>query len=179
VKLLSRFPLTALAAVVIMAVGVGVAVAGTQGQGQAHNAKHGRHHHQGRCPHGRQLERNKATVVAYYTMAFNDKKPEEAVAKYGGPVYIQHNPQAADGFAAFIGFVKSFTAQYPQLHVDIKRVIAECDLVVTHSHLTLSPTDRGSAVADIFRLNREGKVVEHWDVIQAVPETSANDNTMF
>jgi predicted SnoaL-like aldol condensation-catalyzing enzyme len=182
VKLLSRFPLTALAAVVIMAVGVAVAVAGTQGHSPAHNANHGRHGgpgHQGRCPHGRQLERNKATVVAYYTTAFNDQKPEEAVAKYGGPVYIQHNPQAADGFDAFIGFVKAFTAQYPQLHVDIKRVIAECDLVVTHSHLTLSPTDRGSAVADIFRLDRAGKVVEHWDVIQAVPETSANDNTMF
>jgi len=176
-KLFSRLHLTALAAVVIMAVGVGVAVAGTQDhQPGGDGAGHG---HGGKCPHGRQLERNKATVVAYYTTAFNDQKPEEAVAKYGGPEYIQHNPQAADGFQAFIDFVNGFTAQYPQLHVDIKRVIAECDLVVTHSHLTLSPTDRGSAVADIFRLDRDGKVVEHWDVIQAVPETSANDNTMF
>jgi predicted SnoaL-like aldol condensation-catalyzing enzyme len=179
-RLFSRLHLTAIAAVVIMAVGVGVAVAGTQSQHQPsgkHGVRHG--HHGGQCPHGRQLERNKATVVAYYTTAFNDQEPEEAVAKYGGPVYIQHNPQAADGFKAFIDFVNSFTAQFPQLHVDIKRVIAECDLVVTHSHLTLNPSDRGSAVADIFRLNREGKVVEHWDVIQAVPETSANDNTMF
>ena len=173
-KLFSRFQLTALAAIVIMAVGVGVAVAGTQGHAPAHKPKHARHGHHGRCPHGRQLEQNKATVVAYYTTAFNDKKPEEAVARYGGPVYIQHNPQAADGFQAFIDFVKFFTTQNPQLHVDIKRVIAECDLVVTHSHLTLNPSDRGSAVADIFRLNREGKVVEHWDVIQTVPETSAN-----
>jgi predicted SnoaL-like aldol condensation-catalyzing enzyme len=173
-KLFSRLHLTALAAAVIMAVGVGVAVASTQ-----HHQPGGGGGHDGKCPHGRQLERNKATVVAYYTTAFNDQKPEEAVAKYGGPEYIQHNPQAADGFQAFIDFVNGFTAQYPQLHVDIKRVIAECDLVVTHSHLTLSPTDRGSAVADIFRLNRDGKVVEHWDVIQAVPETSANDNTMF
>ena len=75
--------------------------------------------------------------------------------------------------------MKFFTTQNPQLHVDIKRVIGECNMVVTHSHLTLSPSDRGSAVADIFRLNRQGKVVEHWDVIQPVPETSANDNTMF
>jgi predicted SnoaL-like aldol condensation-catalyzing enzyme len=118
-------------------------------------------------------------VVAYYTTAFNDKKPEEAVAKYGGPVYIQHNPLAADGFQAFIDFVKAYTGANPQLHVDIKRVIGECDLVVTHSHITTSPSDRGQAVADIFRLNRKGKVVEHWDVIQPVPETSANDNTMF
>jgi predicted SnoaL-like aldol condensation-catalyzing enzyme len=181
-KLLSRLHLTAIAAVVIMAVGVGVAVAGTQGHhqpGGKHGVGVGKHGHDGKCAHGRQLERNKATVVAYYTTAFNDQKPEEAVAKYGGPVYIQHNPRAADGFQAFIDFVKLFTTQNPQLHVDIKRVIAECDLVVTHSHLTLNPNDRGSAVADIFRLNRKGKVVEHWDVIQAVPETSANDNTMF
>jgi predicted SnoaL-like aldol condensation-catalyzing enzyme len=118
-------------------------------------------------------------VVAYYTTAFNDKKPEEAVAKYGGPVYIQHNPQAGDGFPAFIEFVKGFTAQFPQLHVDIERVIGECNLVVTHSHITTSPQDLGQAVADIFRLNRMGKIVEHWDVIQAVPATSANNNTMF
>jgi predicted SnoaL-like aldol condensation-catalyzing enzyme len=176
-KLFSRLHLTAIAAVVVMAVGVGVAVAGTQHhQPGKHAARHG---HSGKCAHGRQLERNKATVVAYYTTAFNDKKPEEAVARYGGPMYIQHNPLAADGFDAFIAFVKQFTTANPQLHVDIKRVIAECDLVVTHSHLTLNPDDRGSAVADIFRLNREGKIVEHWDVIQAVPEESANDNTMF
>ena len=175
-KLLGRSQLVAFAAVTIMAVGVGVAFAGTQHhQPPRHGGKHGSH---GRCSPA-QVQRNKATVVAYYTTAFNDKKPEEAVAKYGGPVYIQHNPAAGDGFPAFIAFVKSFTAANPQLHVDIKRVIGECDMVVTHSHLTLSPSDRGSAVADIFRLDRQGKIVEHWDVIQAVPATSANDNTMF
>ena len=175
-KLLGRSQLVAFAAVTIMAVGVGAALANTQHHNPPnHRGKHGSH---GACSPA-QVARNKATVVAYYTTAFNDKKPEEAVAKYGGPVYIQHNPLAADGFEAFIGFVKDFTTQFPQLHVDIKRVIGECNLVVTHSHLTLSPSDRGSAVADIFRLNRQGKVVEHWDVIQDVPATSANDNTMF
>jgi predicted SnoaL-like aldol condensation-catalyzing enzyme len=131
------------------------------------------------CAHGAQLERNKRNVVAYYTLAFNGKQPEKAVRLFVGDRYIQHNPQAADGPQAFIDFVRFFTTQNPQLNVDIKRVIAECDLVVTHSHITLNPSDRGSAVADIFRLDRRGKVVEHWDVIQAVPETSANDNTMF
>ena len=175
-KLLGRSHLIAFAAITIMAVGVGAALANTQHhQPPSHGNKHGSH---GACSPA-QVARNKATVVAYYTTAFNDKKPEEAVAKYGGPVYIQHNPQAADGFDAFIAFVKSFTGQFPQLHVDIKRVIGECNLVVTHSHITTSPTDRGQAVADIFRLNRRGKVVEHWDVIQPVPETSANNNTMF
>jgi predicted SnoaL-like aldol condensation-catalyzing enzyme len=175
-KLLGRSHLVAFAAITIMAVGVGAALANTQHhQPPAHGARHGSH---GPCSPA-QVARNKAAVVAYYTTAFNDKKPEEAVAKYGGPVYIQHNPQAADGFDAFIAFVKFYTEQNPQLHVDIKRVIGECNMVVTHSHITLSPTDRGQAVADIFRLNRQGKVVEHWDVIQPVPETSANNNTMF
>jgi predicted SnoaL-like aldol condensation-catalyzing enzyme len=175
-KVLGRSHLVVIAAITIMAVGVGGALASSQrDQPPHHGAKHGS---KGQCSRA-QVKRNKATVVAYYTTAFNDKKPEEAVAKYGGPVYIQHNPQAADGFDAFITFVKSFTAQFPQLHVDIKRVIGECNLVVTHSHITTSPQDRGQAVADIFRLNRRGKVVEHWDVIQAVPETSANNNTMF
>jgi predicted SnoaL-like aldol condensation-catalyzing enzyme len=175
-KLLGRSHLVAFAATTIMAVGVGAALADSQHhQPPSHGEKHGSH----RACSPAQVKRNKATVVAYYTTAFNDKKPEEAVARYGGPVYIQHNPQAADGFDAFIAFVKSFTAQFPQLHVDIKRVIGECNLVVTHSHITTSPTDRGQAVADFFRLNRKGKVVEHWDVIQPVPKTSANDNTMF
>ena len=174
-KLLGRSHLVVFAAITIMAVGVGAALASTQHHQPPSHAGNKAH---GACSPA-QVQRNKATVVAYYTTAFNDKKPEDAVAKYGGPVYIQHNPLAGDGFAAFIAFVKDFTTTFPQLHVDIKRVIGECNLVVTHSHITTSPSDLGSAVADIFRLNRQGKIVEHWDVIQAVPATSANDNTMF
>jgi len=175
-KLLGRSHLVAVAATAIMGVGVGAALANTQGHEPP--GRGGKHGFRGACSPA-QVQRNKATVVAYYTTAFNDKQPELAVARYGGPEYIQHNPLAGDGFQAFIDFVNAYTTQFPQLHVDIKRVIGECDLVVTHSHITTSPDDRGNAVADIFRLNREGKVVEHWDVIQPVPATSANDNTMF
>ena len=124
------------------------------------------------------IEENKQNVVSYYTLAFNDKRPEEAVAKYIGSRYIQHNPQAPDGPDAFVQFVKGFAEQFPQLHVEVKRVIGEGDLVMTHSLLTTSPEDRGTAAADIFRLE-DGKVVEHWDVLQPIPETAANDNTMF
>jgi predicted SnoaL-like aldol condensation-catalyzing enzyme len=123
-------------------------------------------------------EQNKQTVIAFYTLAFNDKRPEEAVERYLGSRYIQHNPQAPDGPEAFIQFVNAYAGQFPELNVDIKRAIAEGDLVVTHSLLTTTPDDRGSAVADIFRLE-DGKIVEHWDVVQPVPETAANDNTMF
>ena len=119
-------------------------------------------------------ETNKQTVLAYYTLAFNDKQPEEAVARYVGDKYIQHNPQAPDGPEAFIEFVR----QIPEASVEIKRAIAEGDFVVTHSLLKIAPDDRGMAAVDIFRLE-DGKVVEHWDVLQPVPETAANDNTMF
>jgi predicted SnoaL-like aldol condensation-catalyzing enzyme len=131
------------------------------------------------------LDPNAQTVVAFYTTAFNFGKPELAVQRYvgvdsnGEKLYIQHNPFAADGPQAFIDFVNFFKSANPELSVRIVRVIAECDLVVTHSHITLNSDDRGNAVMDIFRLDRRGKIVEHWDVVQPVPETSANDNTMF
>jgi predicted SnoaL-like aldol condensation-catalyzing enzyme len=123
-------------------------------------------------------ETNKETVLAFYNMAFNDKRPAEAVEKYGGEYYIQHNPQIPDGFEAFVGFVEGFTTQFPQLSVEFYRTAAEGDLVVTHSLLKTSPEDRGSAAADFFRLE-DGKLVEHWDVIQPVPESAANEHPMF
>jgi len=85
---------------------------------------------------------------------------------------------AADGPEAFIGFVQWLRGQYPNLTLDIKRVLAEGDMVVTHSQLILEPGTPGQALADFFRLEN-GKVVEHWDVIQAIPDQSANSNGMF
>jgi predicted SnoaL-like aldol condensation-catalyzing enzyme len=126
------------------------------------------------------LERNKRVVIDYYQTAFNGD-PEKAVADHVGPRYIQHNPDAADGPEAFIGFVRWLRGEYPNLKLDIKRVIAEGDIVATHSHLDLEPghADRpGRALADYFRLE-DGKVVEHWDVIQDVPKRAANPNGMF
>jgi len=123
------------------------------------------------------LEHNKQVVVDYYQTAFNGD-PEKAVADHFGDRYIQHNPQAADGPEAFIGFVRWLRGRYPNLTLDIKRVLAEGDMVVTHSQLILEPGTPGQALADYFRLEN-GKVVEHWDVIQAIPDQSANSNGMF
>jgi predicted SnoaL-like aldol condensation-catalyzing enzyme len=123
-------------------------------------------------------EKNKRTVLAYYNLAFNDRRSAEAVEKYGGSHYIQHNPQAPDGFEAFNQFVTGFVEQFSQSSLDIKRAVAEGYLIVTHSLLKASPEDRGTAAADLFRLE-DGKIVEHWDVLQPVPESAANNHPMF
>jgi predicted SnoaL-like aldol condensation-catalyzing enzyme len=124
-----------------------------------------------------ELETNKRVVVDYYQTAFGGD-PEKAVSDHFEDRYIQHNPDAADGPEAFIGYVKWLRSEHPQLSLEIKRVVAEGDMVATHSHLILEPGQPGRALADFFRLAM-GKVVEHWDVIQEVPETAANQNGMF
>jgi predicted SnoaL-like aldol condensation-catalyzing enzyme len=93
-------------------------------------------------------------------------------------MFVQHNPQVADGAEAFIGFVNSMRSQFPEMHLEIKRVITRGKMVVAHSHLTLIPGKPGLALADFFRFE-EDKVVEHWDVIQEIPDASANSNGMF
>ena len=123
-------------------------------------------------------ETNKATVRDFYDLAFNQRKPAEAVAKHVGSVYRQHNPGAADGSEAFAEFVTGFTNAYPGLQVDFKRFVADGDLVAVHSQFVRERNDRGLAVMDFFRLE-DGKIVEHWDSLQEVPAESANSNTMF
>ena len=125
-----------------------------------------------------QVEENKRIVREWHELAINQRKPEEAVAKHLGSNYRQHNPGAGNGPEPFIQTVKQLTQIFPELSMEVKRIIAEGDYVVLHSHLILKPGDRGTAVVDIFRLEN-GKIVEHWDVVQEVPETSANNNTMF
>ncbi len=125
-----------------------------------------------------QIKINKEMVRDFYHLSLNLRKPEEAVAKYLGPYYRQHNPAAADGAEAFIAFVRAFTGAFPRLHFDFKRFVAEGDLVMVHSHLVRQPGDRGMAVMDIFRIENN-RIVEHWDVLQEIPESSANSNTMF
>ena len=127
--------------------------------------------------HAQNLAANKKAVVEFYQKAINDKD-FDAAAKYLGSRYIQHNPVAADGAEGLKGFIGFLKSKFPNAKSEIKRVIAEGDLVMTHGLIKTSPDDRGLAAADIFRLEN-GKIVEHWDVVQPVPETAANDNTMF
>jgi predicted SnoaL-like aldol condensation-catalyzing enzyme len=123
------------------------------------------------------LERNKNNATAFYTTAFNDKNPRLAVELYGGAEYIQHNPLADNGFDAFIGFVEFWTNLFPDTHIDIRRVFAECDFVITHAVATGEGYgELGLKLVDIFRLDRNGKIVEHWDVGAELSPTSANGN---
>jgi len=124
------------------------------------------------------LEANKTAVREFYDLAFNQQKPDEAVAKYVGRTYRQHNPEAGNGTAPFISFVRGFVQAFPSLRFEFKRQVAEGDLVVVHSHLVRQPGDQGMAVMDIFRLEN-AKIVEHWDVLQEVPESPANQNMLF
>jgi predicted SnoaL-like aldol condensation-catalyzing enzyme len=123
------------------------------------------------------LEANKKVVVDFYEKALN-QKDFDAAAKYFGPRYTQHNPTGADGPQGLKNLVTFLKEKFPQSHNEIKRVIAEGDLVVLHVHSVREPGTRGRAIVDIFKVEN-GKIVEHWDVIQDVPEKSANDNTMF
>lgn len=126
----------------------------------------------------RQEERNERVAVEFMELAINDQQPQEATDRYMGDTFIQHNPQNPDGPEAFVSWATGLIATFPDVNVDVKRTLSDGDLVSVHSHFTLFPGDLGFAVVDIFRFEN-GEIVEHWDVSQAVPETSANDNTMF
>ena len=122
-------------------------------------------------------EANKKVVLAFYDAALV-RLDADAAVKFLGERYIQHNPNAPDGADGIKGLIRFLKEKFPQRSVSIKRVMAEGDLVMLHVHSKPTPEERGSAIIDIFRVEN-GKIVEHWDVMQPVPEKAANSNTMF
>jgi predicted SnoaL-like aldol condensation-catalyzing enzyme len=123
-------------------------------------------------------DRNKAAAHAFYDMMFNQCNPRKAVEKYVGDEYIQHNPHAGDGKEAFIEYFERMSAEYPGKKAHFIRSIAEDNYVVLHCHQEW-PGIEDYAGIDIFRFDENGRVVEHWDVLQVVPEVSKNDNGLF
>jgi len=124
------------------------------------------------------LQQNKKVVKDFIELVFNQHRVDEGAERCLGDYYIQHNPNVKDGLHAFIENFKETFSTYPESHFEIKRMLSEGDLVSVHAHWVFTPGERGHAVMDIFRLEN-GKIVEHWDVIQDVPEQLAHSNTMF
>lgn len=124
-----------------------------------------------------QLETNKALVKDLLNKAFNEKNVE-AAAELITERYIQHNPNAPTGKAGFLQAIPGFYAMFPDLKWELKRMWAEDDFVIAHSHYQFTKEGNGSAIVDIFRI-QDGKVDEHWDVMQDIPDKMAHDNGMF
>jgi predicted SnoaL-like aldol condensation-catalyzing enzyme len=123
-------------------------------------------------------EENKKAAIAYFEKALNEFDAAGAAALYGGKTYTQHNPLIRDGWEGLNEFIAWIRSNFPQSRLQLKHAYADGDFVVLHSHWIRVPGERGEAVVDIVRFDH-GKIVEHWDVIQPIPETTANQNTMF
>ena len=122
-------------------------------------------------------QQNKEVVLGFLRRAFGEKRPADAFAEYVGDDYVQHNPHAPAHADASAEYLAGFVARFPELSLDVRRVVAEGDLVCTHSLMRLTPGSRGSAIADVMRV-RDGRIVEHWDVVQEIPEVTASGNPM-
>jgi predicted SnoaL-like aldol condensation-catalyzing enzyme len=120
---------------------------------------------------------NKKNAIAYYKMAF-EGNPAQATEMYAGSHYIQHNPSVKDGIEGFIEYFESMAREYPEKSVEFLRAVAEDDLVALHTR-QIWPGNDEYITMDFFRFDHNGKIVEHWDSIQKIPEVSENNNKMY
>lgn len=123
------------------------------------------------------LKQNKENAIAFYEMAYNGN-PKKAVELYVGAEYIQHNPLVGDGPQPFIDYFNRMGSEYPEKSIEFVRSVAEGDLIALHTHQTW-PDQEEYVTMDFFRFDANGKIVEHWDAMQQIPKTSANNNTMY
>ena len=123
------------------------------------------------------LQKNKENAIAFYRMAY-EGNPKEAVTLYVGDKYIQHNPDVVDGPQGFIDYFERMQKEYSEKSISFVRCIAEGDLVALHTHQTW-PGNEEYVTMDFFRFDSHGKIVEHWDAIQKVPDSMAHTNGMY
>ena len=123
------------------------------------------------------LEKNKSNAIEFYKMAYNGK-PREAVDLFVGEEYIQHNPLVGNGKEPLIEYFEKMAREYPNKSIEFIRSVAEGDLAAVHTH-QIWPANDEYVTMDFFRFDSKGKIVEHWDAMQQIPETSANGNTMY
>jgi predicted SnoaL-like aldol condensation-catalyzing enzyme len=123
------------------------------------------------------LALNKANAIAFYKTAF-EGQPRKATELYVGDDYVQHNPLVGNGIEAFIKYFEQMSREYPDKSIEFIRAIAQDNLVALHTHQTWPGNDE-YVTMDFFRFDKNGKIVEHWDAIQQIPETTANGNTMY
>jgi predicted SnoaL-like aldol condensation-catalyzing enzyme len=124
-----------------------------------------------------QLEQNKRNAIAFYRTAY-EGDPGAAVERYVGESYIQHNPLVGDGPEPFVQYFERMHREYPDKSITFVRAVAEGDLVALHTHQVWPGNDE-DVTMDFFRFGPNGKIVEHWDAMQQIPEASANGNTMY
>ncbi|MEM7056203.1 MAG: ester cyclase [Pseudomonadota bacterium] len=122
-------------------------------------------------------EANRKNAMDFYNVMFNQCRPRDAIETFVGDEYIQHNPHVVSGKDGFIAYFEEMARDYPGKKVEFKRTVAEGDLVVLHCH-QIWPDEEYAGI-DIFRFDPKGKIVEHWDVLQTVPDNSAHENGMF
>lgn len=123
------------------------------------------------------LEENKRNAIEFYKMSYLGE-PRKAVEKYVGDDYIQHNPLVGDGPEPFIVYFEKMGSEYPGKSIEFVRAVAEGNLVALHTH-QVWPGDDEYVTMDFFRFDEKGKIVEHWDAMQQIPESTENGNTMY
>jgi len=123
------------------------------------------------------LEQNKKNAIAFYRMAY-DGKPKKAVELYVGDEYIQHNPLVGNGTEPLIEYFERMATEYADKSIEFVRSVAEGDIVALHTHQVWPGNDE-YVTMDFFRFDDNGKIVEHWDAMQQIPDFSKNGNTMY
>ena len=123
------------------------------------------------------LKKNKNNAVSFYKMAY-EGNPRKAVELFVGAEYIQHNPLVGDGKEPFIEYFERMASEYPDKSIEFIRSVAEDDLVALHTH-QIWPGNEEYVTMDFFRFDTDGKIIEHWDAMQEVPNETKNGNPMY